>query len=244
MVFLILFCGFNNYFSKNKIEKVKDTQNILRAMRQLSECRSAASSVIGVVLLVGMTVIMVSVIALSVFAYGAFEQQPVPEAKIVVMEAKGGLASSGTSFKNNTILLKHKGGDSLDIKNLKMIITGTGQSHRGFGSTYVPSESPYTGSVQVIYLNLINYGKDPIYETHNKLTFKDGYWTPGETFLLSGDDGGDSNDKDSSVWVTINEDGDTSNNYGFKARSKISITLIDTVTNQIICTVTANVRPV
>jgi len=56
---------------------------------------------------------------------------PVLEAKIMVVEAKGGLASSGTSFKNNTILLKHKGGDSLDIKNTKVIITGTGQSHRG-----------------------------------------------------------------------------------------------------------------
>ena len=232
------------YFYKNKIEKVKDAQSILRAMRQLSECRSAASSVIGVVLLVGMTVIMVSVIALSVFAYGAFEMQPVPEAKIVVMEAKGGLASSGTSFKNNTILLKHKGGDSLDIRNLKIIITGTGQSHRGFGGTYVPAESPYTGNVRIIYLNLINSGKDSIYETHNRLTFQDGYWTPGEIFLFSGDDGGDSNDENSSVWVTVDEDGDTSNNYGFKAGGKIFITLIDTVTNQIICTVTANVRPV
>lgn len=211
-------------------------------MRQLSECRSAASSVIGVVLLVGMTVIMASVIALSVFAYGAFEPQPVPEAKIVV-EAKGGLASSGTSFKNNTILLKHRRGDSLDIKNIKVIITGAGQSHRGFGSTYVPSESPYTGNVQITYYNLIKYGKDPIYETHNRLTFQDGLWTPGETFLLSGDDGGDSNDEDSSVWVTVNEDGDTSNNYGFKSREKIFITIIDTVTNQIISTATVYVKP-
>jgi FlaG/FlaF family flagellin (archaellin) len=213
-------------------------------MRQLSECRSAASSVIGVVLLVGITVIIASVIALLVFAYGAFEMQPVPEAKIMVMEAKGGLASSGTSFKNNTILLKHQGGDSLDIKNTKIIITGEGQSHRGFGSTYVPSESPYTGDVQVIYHNLINYGKDPIYETHNRLTFQDGFWAPGENFLLSGDDGGDSNDDESSVWVTVNEDGDTSNNYGFKNREKIIITIIDTVTDQIVCTGTAYVRPV
>ncbi len=213
-------------------------------MRQLSECRSAASSVIGVVLLVGMTVIMVSVIALSVFAYGAFETQPVPEAKIMVMEAKGGLASSGTSFKNNTILLKHKGGDSLDIRNIKIIITGAGQSHRGFGSTYVPSESPYTGNVQVTYLNLIKDGKDPIYETHNRLTFQDGLWAPGEIFLLSGDDGGDSNDEESSVWVTVNGDGDTSNNYGFKSREKIFIIIIDTVTNQIIFTATVYVKSV
>ncbi len=213
-------------------------------MRQLSECRSAASSVIGVVLLVGMTVIMVSVIALSIFAYGAFEQQPVPEAKIMVVEAKGGLASSGTSFKNNTILLKHKGGDSLDIKNIKVIITGTGQSHRGFGSTYVPSRSPYIGNVQIIYLNLTKDGKDSIYQTHNRLTYQDGFWAPGEIFLLSGDDGGDSNDEESSVWVTVNGDGDTSNNYGFKAREKIFITIIDTVTNQIIFTATVHVKPV
>jgi FlaG/FlaF family flagellin (archaellin) len=213
-------------------------------MRQLSECESAASSVIGVVLLVSMTVIMVSVIALSIFAYGAFEPRPVPEAKIMVMEANGGLASSGTSFKNNTILLKHKGGDSLDIKNTKVIIIGAGQSHRGFGSTYIPSESPHVGNVQVIYLNLTIYGKDPIYETHNRLTFQDGLWAPGETFLLSGDDGGDSNDKESSVWVTVNGDGDTSNNYGFKVREKMFITMIDTVTDQIICTVTAYVKPV
>ncbi len=213
-------------------------------MRQLSECESAASSVIGVVLLVGMTVIMVSVIALSIFAYGAFKPQPVPHAKIMVMEAKGGLASSGTSFKNNTILLKHKGGDSLDIKNTKVIITGAGQSHRGFGGTYVPSESPYVGNVQVIYLDLTNNSKDSIYETHNRLTFQDGLWAPGEIFLLSGDDGGDSDDKESSVWVTVNGDGDTSNNYGFKAREKIFITVIDTVTEQIIFTATAYIKPV
>lgn len=211
-------------------------------MSRLWECKNAVSSVIGTVLLVGMTVIMVSIIALSVFAIGAFEPEIAPDAKIVVMEAKGGLASAGTAFKNNTILLKHKGGDSLNIKNTKVIITGAGQSHRGFGSTYVPAGNPHVGDTQVIYLNLTDHGKDSIYKTHNEYILQDGFWTAGEELLFSGDDGGDANDYESSVWVSVDGDGDTSNNYGFKTGGKIDIIVIDAPTNQIIYTAFAVIK--
>lgn len=211
-------------------------------MSRLWECENAVSSVIGTILLVGMTVIMVSIIALSVFALGAFEPESAPEAKIVVMESKGGLASAGIAFKNNTILLKHKGGDPLDIKNTKVIITGAGQSHRGFGSTYVPPEDPHVGGAKVIYLNLTDYGKDSIYKTHNEHILQDGFWATGEELLFSGDDGGDADDDESSVWVSVDGDGDTSNNYGFKTGGEINIIVIDAATNQIIYTAYAFIK--
>jgi hypothetical protein len=149
-----LFFDFNNCFSKNKIEKVKDAQNILRAMRQLSECRSAASSVIGVVLLVGMTVIMVSVIALSVFAYGAFETQPVPEAKIVMVEASG---DTDKPLYKNVIVLKHKGGDMLIKRNTEIIIAGKGYAYTGHDAH--PSSVQDKGSLIRIYQGIIMVGK-------------------------------------------------------------------------------------
>ncbi len=215
-------------------------------MKKFREREDAGSSVIGVVLLVGLAVVMVSTIALSVFAFGAFEPQPpAPQAKIEVVEAKGGLPSfgqAGVSFEKNTIQLKHKGGDSLDIKNTKIIITGRGQSHTPCANPcpYVPPH-PNIGNVQVIYLNLTKYGKINKYNTNNP-TLQDGFWAAGEYLLLSGADSLNSNDAQSSVWVIVDGNGETSNNYGFKVGERIYITIIDTITNQIISTTSTLVR--
>ncbi len=211
-------------------------------MRKPSGSELAISSVLGVALLIALTVLMVSTIALSVFAFDALEPpEPAPEAKILAVEAKGGLPPSVT-FASNIIKLKHKGGDGLDLKRTKIIIYGNGRSYRPvFGGGYVPPH-PNTGIVQVIYLNLTASGKITDYNATNRALLNDGLWSTGETLLLSGEDSLNSHDDSSSVWVIVDGDSETSNNYGFKPGDKISVIVIDTITEQIISTMSVTVR--
>lgn len=204
----------------------------------------AVSPVIGVVLMVGLTAIMVSTIAISVLAFTPPESAP--QANIMVREMEGGLPSDlieGITFDNNTIQLAHKGGDPLDITKTKLIIAGIGQSHRVSGG-YVPATSPYTGNVRVVYLNLTKYGKHYKYNTHNNLILQDGFWAAGENLLLSGEDSQNGNDDVSSVWVSVDGDGETSNNYGFKVGENVQITVMDISTNQVIAMTFATVKPI
>jgi FlaG/FlaF family flagellin (archaellin) len=80
----------------------------------------AVSPVIGVVAMVGMTVIMVSAVTVSVFSFSIPERAP--QARIVVVEAKGDLGE--TALNKSSITLKHKGGDALFENNTRIIITG------------------------------------------------------------------------------------------------------------------------
>jgi len=211
-------------------------------MRKVSGSEPAVSSVFGVALLLALTVLMVSTIALSVFAYDAFEPpEPPPEARIIAEVAKGGLPPS-VAFASNIIKLRHKGGESLDLKRTKIIIYGTGRSYRPvFGDGYVPPH-PNTGNVQVIYLNLTRFGKIRDYNATNSHLLQDGSWSAGESLQLSGKDSINSRHDMSSVWVVVDGDGETSNNYGFKPGEKISVIVIDTVTDQIISTASVTVQ--
>ena len=208
-------------------------------MRKVGGSEPAVSSVFGVALLLALTVLMVSTIALSVFAFEPPE--PAPKARIIAEVAKGGLPPSVT-FASNIIKLRHKGGESLDLKRTKIIIYGTGRSYRPvFGDGYVPPH-PNTGNVQVIYLNLTRFGKIPDYKSTNSRLLQDGLWSAGESLQLSGKDSINSRHDMSSVWVVVDGDGETSNNYGFKPGEKISVIVIDTVTDQIISTASATVQ--
>ncbi len=198
-------------------------------MRQLSECRSAASSVIGVVLLVGMTVIMVSVIALSIFAYGAFELQPAPEAKIVVMEASGDMDKP---LYKNVIVLKHKGGDMLIKRNTEIIITGKGYAYTGHDTH--PSS---VQDIRVTYKDLSgnNYGGE---DGNNLGEIVDGTtWDAGETIRLIGYDGKNINNV-----ITNSQNNTVDSKWKLEDRSIVVVTVIDTVTNQIIAVSQATVR--
>ncbi|VVB85744.1 Uncharacterised protein [uncultured archaeon] len=208
-------------------------------MSEFSGSERAASSVLGVAMLIGLTVIMVSIVALSVSSvYGLVSPGIAPQAKIVAIEAKGGLPPS-VAFEDNTIKLKHKGGDSLDMGRTKIIIYGKGRSYRPvFRGGYVPSY-PNIGNLQVLYLNLTKHGKTADYDATNKNLLKDGSWSTGEILSLSGEDSLNSDDIRSSVLVFVDGDGETSNNYGFKAGENVYITLVDTLTNQIISSTSA-----
>lgn len=198
-------------------------------MRQLSECRSAASSVIGVVLLVGMTVIMVSVIALSVFAYGAFEMQPVPEAKILVVEASG---DTDKPLYKNVIVLKHRGGDMLIKKNTEIIIAGKGYAYTGHDTH--PSS---VQDIRVTYKDLSgnNYGGE---DGSNLGEIVDGTtWDAGETIRLIGYDGKNINNV-----ITDIQNNTVDSKWKLEDRSIVEVTVIDTATNQIIAVSQATVK--
>lgn len=217
-------------------------------MRKLGESRDAVSSVIGTTLMLGLTVIMISAVALSVFAFSL--PKTAPHAKIVVVEAKGGLpskyGSQGIGFDDNTFLLKHKGGDSLRINDTKIIIRGYGQSHRPCnigerGCTYVPSAGPHVGEIIVIYKDVTTLLKDKSYKSNNP-SINDGFFSPSESLLLSGEDRGDSNDDDSGVVVFVRGDGNNSNKYAFKNNTVVTITFLDIPSNQIIASTTASIK--
>lgn len=216
-------------------------------MKKLWKNDGAVSSVIGVILMVGMTVIMISAVAISVMGFALPESAP--HAKIVAVEVKGGLPSKygwqGIGFDDNTILVKHKGGDPLHINDTKIIIRGFGQSHRacttGDECTYIPSTSPNVDETTVIYKDATTLLKDNSYKSNNP-SINDRFFGPGESLLLRGDDRGDSDDDKSSVIVFVTSDGNTSNKYAFNNDTLVTITFIDIPSNQIIVSTAISVK--
>ncbi len=185
-------------------------------MRKLGECEDAVSPVIGVTMMVGLTVIMVSVVAVSVFAFTLPESLP-PHAKIVVVEARGDIGY--TALNKSFIALKHKGGDVLNENNTKIIITGKGYA-------YATGEDPHLSSAQDMrstYKNLA--GKNYISGFDNEIV-EGTSWDAGETITLYGSDG---RDLDLYGWHN-NVDSKWKLDDGYI----VSVTIIDTTTNQVI----------
>ncbi len=195
-------------------------------MEKFGECEEAASSVIGVVLLAGMIVVVVSTIALSVLAFEPLK--PAPEARIVAAEASGDI--DGGLYKN-FIVLKHKGGDALDKKKIKIILIGRGCAYIG------NSSSCFIQDIHVTYRDLSgnNYGGE---NGANLGEIVDGItWDPGETIKLYGSDGKNINSQ-----ITDNQNNTVDNKWRLEEGSKVLITIIDTATNQIIATTQATVK--
>ncbi len=46
------------------------------------------------------------------------------------------------------------------------------------------------------------------------------------------------------MWVSVDGDGETSNNYGFKVGENVHITVMDISTNQVIAMTFATVKPI
>ncbi len=209
-------------------------------MKNFGESETAVSAVIGVVLMVGLTVVMISAVAVSVLAFTLPENAP--QVRIVIEEVKGGLPPAETSFQNNAIYLKHKGGDLLDINNTRIIITGIGRSHTPCADPcpYVPPY-PNTGDVRVTYTDLTTRLKDNGYKNRNP-SILDGEFSAGESLLLSGEDRGNSNDDMSSVITVVNGNTNTSNKYAFDDGTTIQVTFIDISRNHVIAVTSATVK--
>lgn len=186
-------------------------------MEKLRENKDAVSPVVGVILLVGLTVIMISTIAVSVFAFSIPESAP--QAKIVVVETKGNM---DVALYKNFIALKHKGGDSLNENDTKIIITGKGYA---YNTGSYPSPAPSAQDIRVTYRDIT--GENCIISCNSEIV-KGTSWDAGETIKLYGSDGKDlylpgwQNNADSR-WKL--DDGYT-----------VSVTIIDIPTNQVIAT--------
>jgi archaeal type IV pilus assembly protein PilA len=139
---------------------------------------------------------------------------------------RGGLPkvedSEKATFENNTIMLMHEGGSSLPLDATSIRISGYGKSYRPvFGQGFL------TGNISIFYLDLSSEGKNSkYYAINNKVTLDDELWGVGESLVLCGQDSAEGSVK-SSVKVSVDGDDNTSDNYGFKAGSEITVKIID-----------------
>jgi len=134
-------------------------------------------------------------------------------------------------------VLAHKGGDPLDVNSVYMVITGYGCSTTGsFPHFKVPR-----GQLVITYEDLGYDGKLSQYEIRNK-DLSDGLWSAGEKLTINGYDS-IKGTAESSVHVTINGMSNTSNNYGLKENSIITIEIFDRDTKTIIARTECSVTP-
>jgi hypothetical protein len=152
-------------------------------------------------------------------------------AKISLESCEGGLSPKDLSqlddegianFQKNRIVLVHEGGNPLPLDATSIKILGEGNAYQG---TVAKGGHLLYGSTQVIYENLSPKEKNTTYAAQNNALLKDGFWNVGERLILHGRDSWKYDN--SSVKVSVNEDSDTSDNYGFKAGSEIVVKVID-----------------
>jgi FlaG/FlaF family flagellin (archaellin) len=194
----------------------------------------AITPIVGTLLMSLILFVLASVIAICFFniAGEGASSQPLM-AKISLESCEGGIryAQKGesASFENNTIVLIHEGGSPLPFDAISIKISGDGNCFQGvFGAG-----EQITGYVEVIYQNLSPTEKNPKYKSQNKEMLKDYLWSVGEKLVLHGNDSAVSSIK-SSVRASVNGDYNTSDNYGFKAGSEITLKVIDVKSGTVI----------
>jgi len=194
----------------------------------------ALTPIIGSLLLLAVTILLASIITISVFSnsYSPIDSKPLM-AKIKIESCEGGLSnrnnSEGASFETNHIDIIHEGGNPLPLNDVSIKISGYGNCFQGiFGAGRMKP-----GDVEVSYYTLNSTGKNPKYKSRNREVLKDNYWSVGEKLILYGNDSAVSSIT-SSVKANINGDSNSSDNYGFKANSKITLRVVDTKSMTII----------
>ena len=172
-------------------------------------------------ILLFLTVAVCGMIALnsSVFAsYDLGQQSPV---KIEVEAVSGGDRYNDTvRFQDNILILRHAGGRSLPLNSTFVQIIGTGNSYKGIPGS---GGEILFGDLVICYEHLNVDLKTQQFEKNNRETLKDGLWSSGEVIILTGNDS--KNSSSTSVFVSVNGDTDTSNNYGFSSQTNVEITV-------------------
>ncbi|MCO5383047.1 MAG: hypothetical protein NHB15_14000 [Methanosarcina barkeri] len=133
----------------------------------------------------------------------------------------------------------HEGGDPLPLDSISIRISGYGNSYQG-----IPGHEggPLSGDLSVFYRDLGSGGKNyTCYVVHNKDTLEDGLWDVGERLVLCGQDSA-VGAVESSVKVSVDGDDNTSDNYGFKAGSEITLMVIDSKGRNVIAKRTTIVK--
>lgn len=196
----------------------------------------AVTPIIGFLLMLLILVVLASTIAISFFniAEEGKSSQPLM-AKISLESCEGGLSISGldseqASFEKNKIVLVHEGGSPLPLDAISIKVSGDGNAYQGY---VAKGGIILKGSTEVIYQNLNPTGKNPKYESQNKEVLKDNIWSVGEKLVLHGNDSSVSS-IESSVKAGVNGDYNTSDNYGFKVGSEVTLKVIDTKRSNVI----------
>jgi len=176
-------------------------------------------------LLILITVVMCGSIALNSGALlsntDIFFSAPV---KIEIVQITAGDRYNDTMrFQDNTIILKHAGGRPIPLDSVSVQILGTGNSYKG-----IPGSGGRLvyGGIEIHYENLSADKKNVCFGKNNAETVKDGFWSPGEILILTGNDS--LNASTPGISVTVDGESGTSNNYGLSSGTDVEISLYQT----------------
>jgi FlaG/FlaF family flagellin (archaellin) len=198
---------------------------------------TALSPVIGIILLILLTVLLVGITVSAVYGKDySTSLKPAPMAVIEIESVVGGVPK--VHFEENFIVLVHKGGSPLQADSTIIIVNGQGCSPTG---VIGQGGSNKFGDILTVYDGLVYHGKNSQYASRNQ-NISDGVWSPGETVVLNGRDSPTGN-AFSSVHVTIKGMTNTSDNYGLKQNSVITIKVFDRDSNKIIAEAKHKVTP-
>jgi hypothetical protein len=203
---------------------------------------TALSPVIGIILLILLTVLLAGITVSAVYGKDySSSMKPAPLAVIEVESVVGGVPRIGypygTPYTENFIVLVHKSGEPLCINSSYIFILGEGGSTIGsFPHFQIPR-----GEVIVRYEDLGYGGKIPQYRARNP-DLSDGVWSAGERLVLNGDDSINGT-ASSSVFVSINGMANTSNNYGLREKSVVTVKIFDRDSNKMIAQIKHKVTP-
>lgn len=190
--------------------------------------------VMGVLLMLVLTMILAAVTAVSLAGVTSpFEKGVMANVELELIE--GGVPNE-VRYMENFIMLAHKGGDPLPLENTQIVIIGQGSSYTG---VVAHGGKIVNGNAQVTYVNLCPAGKEPHYITRNPCII-DGYWSVGEVIVLNGDDGlGPGHN--STVTVQVGSNTNTSNNFGLKTGTKVTVKIIEKPSGRLIASCIADV---
>jgi flagellin-like protein len=204
----------------------------------LSKNNNAVSPVIGAILLILLTILLAGITASVVYGKDySTSLKPAPMAVIEVESVVGGVPDR-VRYEENFIVLTHRGGDSLQTDSTKILINGEGSSYTG---AVTRGGVKRYGNLLAVYEDLEYEGKIPLYKKRN-VDLSDGVWSAGEKLVLNGYDSINGTTA-SSVLVSINGMSNTSNNYGLKQNTIITIKVFDRESNKIIAEMKHKVTP-
>ncbi len=190
------------------------------------------SPVVGTLLMLVITILLIGVTAVSLAGVpNPLKKGLTADVEIELIE--GGVPNE-VRYKENFITLAHEGGDPLPLENIRIVIVGQGSSYTG---VVAHGGKIVDGDIRATYLDLGPAGKEPHYVTRNPC-IADGYWSAGEVILLNGDDGLGHN---STVTVQVGSITNTSNNFGFKKGTEVTVKIIENPSGRLISGCNANV---
>ncbi|MDV0446481.1 hypothetical protein MsAg5_03200 [Methanosarcinaceae archaeon Ag5] len=196
---------------------------------QIHRFNQGISPVISSLLLLLIVLLMCGAIFMN--AAGWMESNDLTAVKPVKIElvdaSCGNHADDNSRFQDNVLILKNVGGNPVPVGEISLKMTGKGDAYQGIPGS---GGKMIIGDIEIRYEHLNVTDKNPNYQKQNAEMLKDGIWSPGEQLVLTGNDSKSS--ADSSVFVGVNGNFSTSNNYGLTAGETIDVVAFQS--NQIV----------